>query len=28
VVHWMWLIRVRVARWSRIRKMRNPDAPL
>jgi len=28
VVHWMWLIRVRVARWRRIRKMRNPDAPL
>lgn len=28
LVHWMWLIRVRVARWRRIRKMRNPDARL
>ena len=28
LVHWMWLIRVRVARWRRIRKMRNPDTPL
>lgn len=28
LVHWLWLIRVRVARWRRIRKMRNPDAPL
>lgn len=28
LVHWLWLIRVRVARWRRIRKMRNPDARL
>lgn len=28
LVHWLWLIRVRIARWRRIRKMRNPDATL
>jgi uncharacterized protein len=27
LVHWVWLVRVRVARWRRIRKMRNPDSP-
>lgn len=26
LVHWFWLVRVRVARWRRIRKMRNPDS--
>lgn len=28
LVHFLWLMRVRVARWRRIRKMRNPDARL
>lgn len=26
LVHWIWLVRVRIARWRRIRKMRNPDS--
>lgn len=28
LVHWLWLMRVRIARWRRIRKMRNPNATL
>ena len=26
LVHWIWLVRVRIARWRRIRKMRYPDS--
>lgn len=27
MVHWIWLVRVRIARWRRIQKMRHPDRP-